>query len=127
MDLFKQTAISESGRNGSVSHRGKHRECFDRMNTEAKQRNICLEVDIVACAYNPSSLEVDTRGSEVRGHPLLQVEPKANLGFMRPYWKEGREGEREAGREGRKETLRQAETNGSREEGKKNREKILDW
>ena len=82
----------------------------------------------VAHDYNPSSLEVDTRGSGVqRPSSASQVELKANLGFMRPYWKEGRAGEREAGRERRKETSRQAETMEAERKERRLRTKIFDW
>lgn len=60
-------------------------------------------LDIVVHDYNPSSLEVDSRESEVQGHPLLQVELKSNLGFMRLLKRrEGERKEKQAGREGEK-------------------------
>lgn len=59
---------------------------------------------MVAHVYNPSTLEVDTRGSGVQDHPLLQRELKADLHETLQIGREGGRGG--AGRAGRKETQR---------------------
>lgn len=47
----------------------------------------CINWDLVACACNPSSWELETRGSEVQVHSWLPSKFKASLGYMKPHLK----------------------------------------